>query len=41
MSEHHPDLPGRFVVCVDNSEYAGELQIRKLYEVLPDPDAER
>jgi hypothetical protein len=29
-----------FVVCVQNEEYEGALELRKIYEVLPDPDAE-
>ena len=32
---------GRFAVCIDEGSYAGELQRLKVYEVLPDPDAER
>jgi primosomal protein N' len=30
----------RFVVCVRNDEYEGALELRKIYEVLDDPDAE-
>ncbi len=33
MSNHH------FVVCVNNEDYAASLELRKLYEVLPDEDA--
>ena len=29
-----------FVVCVRNDEYEGALELRKIYEVLEDPDAE-
>jgi hypothetical protein len=29
-----------FAVCVNNGEYAGTLELRKLYEVLPDASAE-
>ncbi len=29
----------KFVVCVDNEGYEASLEKRKLYEVLPDPDA--
>ncbi len=29
-----------FVVCVRNDEYVASLEIRKIYELLPDPDAE-
>lgn len=29
-----------FVICIDNEDYPVSLERRKLYEVLPDPDAE-
>jgi hypothetical protein len=29
-----------FVVCVKNNEYEGALELRKIYEVLEDHDAE-
>lgn len=29
-----------FVICINNAEYPASLERRKLYEVLPDPDAE-
>jgi len=29
-----------FVVCVKNDEYEGALELRKIYEVLDDRDAE-
>lgn len=35
MQEHH------FVVCTGNSGYETSLELRKLYEVLPDADAEK
>jgi hypothetical protein len=28
-----------FVVCVRNTGYPGSLELRKIYEVLPDPKA--
>ncbi len=28
-----------FVICIDNKEYPASLERRKLYEVIPDPDA--
>jgi hypothetical protein len=31
----------RFVVCVCNKGQEASLQLRKVYEQLPDPDAER
>lgn len=30
----------RFVVCIRNSGYAASLELRKIYQVLPDTDAE-
>lgn len=35
MAEHH------FVVCTANDGYEASLELRKLYEVIPDPDAEK
>ena len=29
-----------FVICIDNHEYPASLERRKLYEVVPDVDAE-
>ncbi len=29
----------QFFVCVKNSQYAAALELRKLYQVLPDDDA--
>ena len=29
----------RFAVCINNSGYAASLELRKLYEVIADPDA--
>ena len=31
--------PKQFVICVDNGEYAGTLELRKVYEVLEDTAA--
>ena len=28
-----------FVVCIRNDDYAASLELRKIYEVLPDPEA--
>ena len=30
----------QFVVCVQNDDYAASLELRKIYQVLPDPDAD-
>jgi hypothetical protein len=29
----------RFVVCVQNEGYVASLELRKIYEVIPDPSA--
>ena len=29
----------RFAVCVDNTDYPASLELRKVYQVLPDPAA--
>ena len=31
----------RFAVCINNNGYAASLEIRKLYEVVEDPEAEK
>lgn len=36
MSEHP-----HFAVCIKNSGYLASLELRKLYEVLADPEAEK
>jgi hypothetical protein len=30
-----------FLLCVDNEGYSASLEIRKLYEMIPDKEAER
>ena len=35
MAEHT-----RFVVCIQNDGNEASLELRKLYEMIPDPDAE-
>ena len=35
MTQH-----SRFVVCIKNSGYLASLKLRKLYEVVDDPEAE-
>lgn len=35
MTEHH------LVVCTENSGYEASLELRKLYEAVPDADAEK
>jgi len=36
MTQH-----ARFVVCIKNTGYPASLELRKLYEVVDDPTAER
>lgn len=31
----------KYVICVNNDDYAASLEVRKLYESLPDDDAAR
>jgi hypothetical protein len=30
----------RYVICINNEGYLASLEARKVYQVLPDPDAE-
>ena len=30
----------KFVICVRNDDYPASLEVRKIYEVVPDPDSE-
>jgi hypothetical protein len=40
MRETGPeDSSPRFVVCIDNSDYAASLELHKIYRVVPDEDA--
>jgi hypothetical protein len=34
-------MKSKFVLCVDNQGYEASLEVRKLYENLPDKEAER
>ena len=31
----------KFVICIENEGYPASLEKRKLYELVPDPEAER
>ena len=31
----------RFAICICNDDYAASLELRKIYEVLPDSDASK
>jgi hypothetical protein len=33
MSQH------QFVICIENADYGASLELRKLYETIPDPEA--
>ena len=35
------DESKHFAICVSNEGYEGTLELRKLYEIVPDPSAER
>lgn len=41
MRETSKDPAPRFVVCVDNSDYEGSLELHKIYAVVADADALR
>ncbi len=30
----------KYVVCINNQDYPASLELRKIYRVLPDPEAE-
>ena len=34
-------MKGKFVICVDNKGYEASLEIRKLYDLIPDQDAQQ
>jgi hypothetical protein len=38
---HSVDTAHHFVVCLRNEDYPASLEPRKIYECLPDPDAEK
>jgi hypothetical protein len=31
----------RFVICIENSDYPASLEVRKIYQVLPDAEAQK
>ena len=31
----------QFVICIDNNDYAASLELRKVYELVKDPEAEK
>ena len=38
---HSKSHSRHFVICICNDDYPASLETRKIYEVLPDPSAER
>lgn len=34
-------IKNRFVICIRNDEYPASLETRKIYEAIPDADAEK
>ena len=30
-----------FVICINNEDYPTSLEVRKIYEIIPDPEAEK
>ena len=39
MATNRPSMKSRYVVCVNNEGYPASLERRKIYQVLPDPQA--
>lgn len=38
----HPSTTDpQFAICINNAEYAASLELRKIYQLLPDADAAR
>jgi hypothetical protein len=31
----------KFVICIENSDYPTSLEVRKIYQVVPDSDAQK
>jgi hypothetical protein len=36
MNKMNSLLPSQFVICLKNDEYPASLEVRKLYQILPD-----
>jgi hypothetical protein len=41
MNHKKENRKRKFVVCIDNQNHPASLELRKIYERLPDPDSER
>jgi len=39
--KHPENMPPRFAVCINNTDYPASLELHKIYQVLPDEDAAR
>lgn len=35
----HPVHTARFAICIENTDYPAALEVRKIYQLLPDDDA--
>ena len=38
---HPPTTDLQFAICIQNAEYAASLELRKIYQIMPDADAAR
>lgn len=36
---NHPHIETKFVICINNDNYPTSLEIRKIYQVIPDRNA--
>jgi hypothetical protein len=36
---HSSDIETRFVICISNKDYPASLEVRKIYQILPDVNA--
>ena len=41
MMKHPENMPPRFAVCINNTDYPASLELHKIYQVLLDEDAAR
>jgi hypothetical protein len=41
MMKHPENMPPRFAVCINNTNYPASLELHKIYQVLPDEEAAR
>lgn len=38
---NHPHIETKFVICINNNNYPTSLEIRKIYQVIPDTNASK